>query len=121
MPDAPEPSKPVVADIQARLQDVARKLRRSGPLDLESQEALAELVDELSKALQPANLPPAEVAHLADSTAHLAESLQHHADAGPLARARARLENALVNAESHAPTAVGLARRLLDALSNIGI
>ena len=50
-----------------------------------------------------------EVAHLADSTAHLAESLQHNPEAGPLARARDRLEHALIEAEATArhPFAAG--------------
>jgi hypothetical protein len=121
MPNAPEPHKPAVEEIQARLQDVARRLRQSGPLDLQSQQALAELVDELSKALQAGAVPPSEVTHLAESTAHLAESLHQHPNVGPLGRARDRLEQALLAAEAQAPTAVGLARRLLEALSNIGI
>jgi hypothetical protein len=38
-----------------------------------------------------------------------------------LGRARERLEEAVVEAEAQAPLAVGLARRLLDTLANIGI
>jgi hypothetical protein len=121
MPETPEPSPPAVPEIQARLQDVARMLRKSSALDPDSQRALAELVDELSRAFHTTSVPPAEVAHLAESTAHLAESLHQRHDRGLVERARDRLERALANAEAQAPVAVGLARQLLDALAGIGI
>jgi hypothetical protein len=121
MSEIPEPGKPTVPEIQARLQEVARMLRQSGTLDAESQRTLAELVGELSKALAAPKVPAAAVTHLAESTAHLAESLHRTQDEGLLGRARDRLEAALLNAESHAPVPVGLARQLLDALANIGI
>lgn len=121
MPDTPSPNNPSVSEVQSRLHEVARMLRHSPDLGAESQRILAELVDELSTVLQAANVPPAEVAHLAESTAHLAESLSQPQDIGLVSKARGRLEEKLLEAESHAPTAVGLARRLLDALANIGI
>ena len=40
---------------------------------------------------------------------------------GVLAAARHRLEEAVVAAEARAPTVAGVARRLLDALSSLGI
>src|SRR4051812_44522200 len=120
MSDIPSPNPPSVPEVQNRLHEVARLLRESRQLDAESQRTLAELVDELSNALREGNVPPAEVAHLADSTAHLAESLHHRHDTGVLGKARERLEGAVLAAEAKAPTAVGLARRVLDALANIG-
>jgi hypothetical protein len=119
MSNTPEPSQPAVPEVQTRLQDVARRLRQSDSIDSESQQALAELVDELSRNLA-GPMPPDAVTHLAETTAHLAEALQHHEKRLPITL-RDRLERALVNAEAHAPTAVGLTRRLLDALANIGI
>ena len=121
MPDTPSSTPPSVSEVQSRLHEVARMLRQSPDLGAESQRILAELVDELSTALQAANVPPAEVAHLAESTAHLAESLSQPQDTGLVGKARGRLEEGLIEAEAYAPTAVGLARRLLDALANIGI
>jgi hypothetical protein len=38
-----------------------------------------------------------------------------------LGKARDRLGAAVLQAETHAPVAAGLARRLLDVLGNIGI
>ena len=121
MPDTPQSQPPSVAELQARLRDVANSLRRSSSLDVPSQRALSELVQELSKALAAAQIPADELAHLADSTAHLAETLHHEEDRGLLGKARDRFEGALINAETHAPNLVGVARRLLDALANLGI
>jgi hypothetical protein len=96
-------------------------LRHSGSLEPESKQALAALVEELSKALEKATVPPVEVAHLAESTAHLAEALHHERDRGLLEKARDRLERAVSNAEAYVPLPVGLARQLLDVLANLGI
>jgi hypothetical protein len=119
--DTPSSNPPSVTEVQERLHEVARLLRESRSLDPQSQRVLAELVDELSTTLQAGAVPPAEVAHLAESTAHLAESLHHQHDTGVLGKARERLEGAVLQAEVHAPVAVGLARRVLDMLANIGI
>lgn len=120
MPDTPEPTPPV-SEVQSRLHEVAGLLRHSRSLDAEARRVLAQLVDELSAALAAGNVPPAEVARLADSTVHLAESLHHPHEQGLIGSARDGLEGAVIDAEAHAPVAVGLARRLLDALANIGI
>jgi hypothetical protein len=104
---------------QARLHEVASRLRQ-GPLDEESQRALAALIDELTSTLENRPTPPLELTRLVQSTTHLAESLHGH-DRGVLGKARDGLEWALVDAEAHAPVAVGLARRLLDTLGNFGI
>jgi hypothetical protein len=121
MSETPESRTAAGPEIQARLQEVSRLLRRSATLDPEAQRALADLVAELSRVLEKTPVPPAEVAHLADSTAHLAESLHHQQERGILGAARDRLERAVIRAEIRAPIAVGLARRLLDALANIGV
>ena len=120
MPENQEPT-PAVPDLKARLHDVASMLRRPGSLDPASQGALAELVDELSKVLERSRVPTAEITTLAESTAHLAESLHQKHDLGIVGKSRERLELAMTNAETHAPLLVGVARRLLDALANIGI
>ena len=110
-----------VPDLLARLRDVARLLRRAPNLDDDARAAIGELVDELTNVLQSSTLLPAEVALLAETTTHLAESLHHQHDERAVGKARERFEQAVVNAESHAPTVVGLARRLIETLANIGI
>jgi hypothetical protein len=119
MPDIPAPNTPSVPEIQARLRNVARSLRESDSVDAEN--ALAELVGELDRVLSAGTMPPAEVARLAESTVHLAEALHHQHAVGVLGKARQRLERAMLSAEAHAPLAVGLARRVMEALANIGI
>ena len=63
----------------------------------------------------------AEAAHLSESTARLIEGLHGRHDEGVLAAARDRLEGAVVGAEARAPVVAGVARRLLEALANLGI
>jgi hypothetical protein len=117
----PEPKPPSVEEIRAQLHQVAKMVRESRTIAPESQRVLAELVDELGTALQGTDVPPAEVARLAESTAHVADALHQQHDEGVLVRARDRLEEALLRAEASSPVAVGLARRLLDMLASIGI
>jgi hypothetical protein len=107
--------------VQASLHAIAEVLRQPRPLDPEAREALAALVDELGTSLAAAPIPPAEVAHLADSTAKLVQAVHHQAAPKLLAAARDRFERAILAVESQSPLAAGLARRLLDALANIGI
>lgn len=113
--------EPSLVEVKARLHEVAKVLREPGTIDPESRRTLAELVDELTAALASSNVPPAEVARLADSTAHLAESLHQRHDEGLVSKARDSFERAVTSAETHAPLATGLARRLLQALADIGI
>lgn len=121
MPDTPNTNPPSLQEVQTRLREAAQLLRKSGSYDAATQRLLVELVDELNAALKTESIPPAEVARLAESTALLAESLHYQRNRSVLGAARDRLEGALIDAEVHAPVAVGVARRLLDALANIGI
>jgi hypothetical protein len=124
MPEQPQQlpeGVPPTAGVQASLHAIAQALRAGQPLDAEARQALAELVDELGNALNSAAVPSAEVDHLAGSTAHLVQALQQRHDAGRLASARGRLERAILAAEAQAPFLAGLARRVLDALANVGI
>jgi len=121
MPDNPVPGTPSVPEIQARLHAVAQLLREPRPLDSSARQALAELVDELSAALRSAQVPPAEVAQLAEATAQLAESLRQPHDRRRAETVRGRFEEAVLEAEVRHPYTAGLAQRLLDALANLGI
>jgi hypothetical protein len=114
------PDEPA-ARITEELHDLARTLREAPPLGPEAQRALAELIDELGNAVGSREVPPAEVAHLAESTAHFVQALHRRQEPGGLAAARDRLEKAVLSAESRAPVAAGVARRVLDALANWGI
>jgi hypothetical protein len=121
MPDRLEPDAGSTAAVQMRIHEVAKLLRDSRSMSPEVQAALAELLDSLSTALKEPNSPPAEVTHLAESAAHLADALHRQHDEGFIARAGERLRLAMLQADEHAPTAVGLAQRVVDALANIGI
>jgi hypothetical protein len=103
------------------LHDLARVLRAGPPLGPEAQRALAELIDELGNAVGSGSVPSADVTHLAEMTSHFVQALHRKHEPGGLAAARDRLERAVLRAEATAPVTAGLARRALDALSNLGI
>jgi len=107
--------------VQASLHTIAEILRDPRPLSHEVRDVLADLVDELGRMLTQATVPPAEVAHLAETTALLARAVHRQEAPGLLATARDRVEAAMLAAQSQSPLMAGLARRLLDALANIGI
>ena len=107
------------AGAKQRLLDLAGLLREAHHLTPETRTALADLMVELAGALGPGDTGP-QAAHLAETAAQAARALNepHH---GLLDAARARLEAAAVHAEARAPVATGVAWRLLDLLSEIGI
>jgi hypothetical protein len=121
MSEQPREGLPVASEVEASLHTIAQVLRAAQPVGPEARRALADLVDELGNVLHTAAVAPSDVRHLADSTTHLIQALHHRQDAGRLARARDRLEQAILSIESQAPVAAGLARRVLDALANLGI
>jgi hypothetical protein len=121
MPEEPSSQKPAATGVQASLRTIAEILRDPRPLSHDLRAVLAELVDELGRVLGTAVVPPAEVAHLAESTAQLARAVHRQEPPGLLAAARDRVEGAILAAESKAPLTAGLARRLLDTLADIGI
>jgi hypothetical protein len=120
MSDPTSPTPKSVSSIQATLHQLSQALRQTHHLDLETQEALAGLMDELANALHPSTASP-ETAQLAQSAAHLAHALHQRHDQGVLAAAKERLENAALRAEVSAPLATGVARRLIETLANLGI
>lgn len=121
MPEQPPSEVPATTGVQTCLHAIAEILRDPRPLSHEIRTVLADLVDELGQHLALATLPPAEVAHLAESIALLARAVHRQEAPGLLAAARDRVEAALLAAESNAPLIAGLARRLLDTLADIGI
>jgi len=106
--------------VEGRLHEVARLLRGSRHLRAPIRDELADLLDELAGELGAA--PPSPHAeHLAESAAHLARELHDRRAEGPLGLAKERLGEAAARAESKAPVATGLARRLVDLLADLGI
>lgn len=121
MPEPLPSGSPISAEVHANLRAIARLLREPHRLAPPTQHELALVVEELETALEAGTVPEAEMAHLRDSTAHLAEALRHHHDEGLLAAARGRMHQAVAAAEAQSPFAFGIARRMLDALANLGI
>jgi hypothetical protein len=120
MTEPTQPDPETVAAVRTKLQELVPLLRSARHIEPEVQDVLADLVDELIRVMDP-NAPAAEAAHLAESSAHLAQVLHRKPHPGLIAAARDRLEAAATRAETKAPVATGLARRLIDTLSNLGI
>jgi hypothetical protein len=121
MAEPPATNVPTLQQLRAGLHELAEVLHEKHRLEPQAQEALANLMDELSKALDPTAAPPAETAQLAASAAQLAKTLHQKHNQTLLAAAKQRLEEAAFRAETAAPLATGLARRLLDVLADLGI
>jgi hypothetical protein len=121
MSEQPPTNPPIPPEVQASLLTISSLLREAHHLGPEAQQTLAELIGELGHALGSSQASPEELAHLTDSTAKLVEAVHHQHDEGVLAAARDRLEEAVIGAEARAPVVAGVARRLLEALSNLGI
>jgi hypothetical protein len=120
MTEPAPPGPDSAATVRTRLQEVVPLLRESRHIDPDVQQALADLVDELIRVMDP-HAPALEAAHLAESSTHLVQALHRKQHAGLLAAATERLEEAATRAEAEAPVATGLARRLVDLLANLGI
>ncbi|QDV33088.1 DUF4404 family protein [Tautonia plasticadhaerens] len=117
----PPPADPEhLARLRTDLVESARLLRDAHHLDPEERARLAELIDELGQALDPA-APPETAAHLASSASALARALHERRDEGLLSSTRARLDEAAAHAEAEAPFATQVVRRFLDLLAQIGI
>jgi hypothetical protein len=121
MSDQPSEERPPRVDVQANLTALAHLLRKAHQLGPEAQQELAEIVEELGKALALVPAPTLEMSTLAASTQHLVEAIHRQENQGILSDARARVEKAIVNAEVKAPFAAGIAQRLVDVLTDLGI
>jgi hypothetical protein len=120
MTDPAPPRPEAAASVRTQLHEVVPLLRGTRHIEPDVQQALADLVDELIRVMDP-NAPAAQAAHLAESSTHLVQALHRKHHAGLITAAKERLEEAATRAEAEAPVATGLARRLIDTLSNLGI
>jgi hypothetical protein len=121
MSDSIEPNASSVAQLRAHLHTIASLLREVPHLGPDAQRLLAELVAELSDALDAETVPAADLAHLADTAAQLVRAAHRGEEQGLLGAAREKLEGAAAAVEADAPMIAGLTRRLIEALSNLGI
>jgi hypothetical protein len=122
MPEQPlSPNSPGASAILANLHTVASLLREAEHLGPEEQQILAEVVDELARALESPQAASPELVRLAESTTQLLQALHQRHDTGLLKAAKRRVEEALSNAEARAPFLAGLVRRLVEMLAATGI
>ncbi len=121
MSEPDKKSAPSPEQRAATLHAVALALRDTPHLGREAKQALADFLDALDDPQTTAGAPPEDVNRLTDRATKLLHALRHQHDAGVLAEARDRLEEAVLRVESAAPVTAGAFRRLLDALANIGL
>jgi hypothetical protein len=122
MAEQPPPSTPTGPDVREGFHQLTQLLREAPHLEPEAQEALAELVHDLGRDLDPASLSAEESAHLRDLVAQLTQTLRHAKhDRSLLEAARARLEEVALRAEAKAPMTTDIARRIMEVLANLGI
>jgi hypothetical protein len=121
MPQQPPSGLPADPNLEAKLHSIAQLLRDADHLSPEAQQALAEIVEELGKALHSVPVSSEETKSLAESTAHLVRALHERQNRGLLTAARDRLKQAITRVEYQAPFAAQLAGRLLDTLASLGI
>jgi|SRR5579864_4547518 len=120
MPEQPSSRPENVSSVQANLLELSRVLRSADHLKPAAQRALADLVDELAKTLGP-SATQEQTANLGASAAQLVRALHERQHVGLLTAAKKRLEDAAAKAETKAPVATGVARRLIDLLAELGI
>jgi hypothetical protein len=108
-----EPDPPVV-DID----ELARRLREAEHLEPEVRAEAADLLGELTAALDQ---PSAHTEDLAQSTVQLVRAVNEQHKPGLIEAARARVEEAVARAEATAPVATEIVLRLIDVLAGIGI
>ena len=120
MSDKPADSDSKI-QVQAQLHAISLLLREAHRLGPEAQGLLADLVDELGKALESTEVPNAEVARLTECASHLVQAVHEKHEPSVLQAARDRLDHAVVAIETEAPMLAGLTRRLAEMLSNLGI
>ena len=108
-------------DVRAKLQAISGALRDVDHLGPEARQRLADLGEELSRAIATEQGSPTNAAHLSDSVARLALAIQENREPGLLESARNRLEQAVVSTEIESPMMSGIASRLIQTLADLGI
>jgi hypothetical protein len=121
MPQPPSSDLPAESSVETELHSIAQLLREADHLGPEAQQALAEIVDELGKALRSVPVSSEEAKSLADSTAHLMHAVHQKHDRGLMAAAQQRMRLAITRVENQAPFVAQIAGRLLDTLASLGI
>jgi|SRR6516162_358974 F0F1-type ATP synthase membrane subunit b/b' len=121
MSQPPSSDLPADSNLETKLQSIAQLLREADHLGPEAQQALAEIVDELGKALRSVPVSSEEAKSLADSTAHLVRAVHQKHDPGLVAAAQGRMRQAITRVENQAPFVAQIAGRLLDTLVSLGI
>jgi hypothetical protein len=121
MPDPSSPHSNTPEEIFAILHSTAQTLGATKHLTPAAQKALANLVEELGKALASANASGEEVGRLAEGVALLNQAIADQENREHSKRARERLEESICLAEAKHPFLTSLAQQFLNILAELGI
>lgn len=117
----PSPSvSPRGPAVRERLQELARLVRETDHLGPDVQKELADLLEAMAGELAAGPVSP-QAEQVAETTVSLARELHEQRVGGPLEAAKQRVIETAARAEAKAPVTTGLALRLVDLLSEIGI
>src|SRR4051794_25728757 len=108
MSESDTPNRLPDTQIRQHLHTIAQLLREVPHLGPEAQQLLAELVSELSDAMEAETVPAADLAHLADTAAQLVRAAHQGEETGLLGKARDKLESAAAALEADAPMIAGI-------------
>ncbi len=120
----PTPVNHAASHVHDHLHTIAQLLRAVPRLPPEAQQPLAELMEELSRALETEAALPADLAELAGHVSRLVQAAQAGTPTPPgglVEQLRGRAESAAAAVETRAPLVAGLTRRLVEALAELGI
>lgn len=105
-------------EIAEAISELARRLHEAEHLAPEVRAEAADLLDELSRELRQSS---SQSEDLAESTAQFVRAVKDQHEPGLVEAAWDRVEKAVAKAETTSPLATDLVRRLIDALTGIGI
>jgi hypothetical protein len=121
MPDSSSPESNTPNEALAKLLATAQALGAAKHLTPTAQKTLADLVEELGKALASGKASSEEVARLAESVALLNQAIADQENREHSMRARERLQESIYRAEANHPFLAGLAQQFLNILAELGI
>src|SRR5262249_24181113 len=102
------------------LRELARELRDVEHLQRDARRQLADLVEELDRALHNEHSPE-QARHIDQAASKLLNALRDRRDEPRMRHLGEQFRHTLERAEVQAPVATGVARRLIDLLADLGI
>lgn len=121
MPDPSFSQSNTPEEALAKLYATAQALSTTKDLSPIAQKTLANLLDELGKAVASGKVSGEVVDHLAESVGQLNQALANQENPEHSKKARESLEESIFRAEAKHPYLAGMIQQLLNILADLGI